>query len=285
MIVDEELARAGAPPKPSLGYLIQGISHHGSESIKDRFLPGLINGRDRWCQGFSEPDAGSDLASLRTTATLDGDEYVIDGHKIWTSYSDVAEWCIVLARTDPDVPKHKGLSAFAVPMHQPGIEQRPLKMINGITTEFGQVAFDGARVPADEHDRRAGRGLAAGDDRSSATSASRPSSASRRATSKAVQDLEATARQDPGGRVGRARRPARVGVRAGRDAAHPHGTPPVGAIRRRGPRVRRVDRQAADDVGRADASATRRCRSVSPTRSPAAAPTSSTSTCTAVRRA
>jgi len=148
VIVDEELALAGAPPKPSLGYLIQGISHHGSEAIKDRFLPGLINGRDRWCQGFSEPDAGSDLASLRTTALRDGDEYVINGHKIWTSYSDVADWCLVLARTDPDVPKHKGLSAFAVPMHQPGIEQRPLRMINGITTEFGQVEFDDARVPA-----------------------------------------------------------------------------------------------------------------------------------------
>ncbi len=148
VIVDEELARAGAPPKPSLGYLIQGISRHGSEAVKARFLPGLISGRDRWCQGFSEPDAGSDLASLRTTAVLDGDEYVIDGHKIWTSYSDVAEWCLVLARTDPDVPKHKGLSAFAVPMRQPGIEQRPLRMINGITTEFGQVSFDHARVPA-----------------------------------------------------------------------------------------------------------------------------------------
>ena len=148
VIVDEELAAAGAPPKPSLGYLIQGISRHGSQAIKDRFLPGLINGRDRWCQGFSEPDAGSDLASLRTTATLDGDEYVLDGHKIWTSYSDVAEWCIVLARTDPDVAKHKGLSAFAVPMRQSGIEQRPLRMINGITTEFGQVTFDDARVPA-----------------------------------------------------------------------------------------------------------------------------------------
>ena len=146
VIVDEELARAGAPPKPSLGYLIEALSHHGSEAIKDRFLPGLINGRDRWCQGFSEPDAGSDLASLRTTATRDGDEYVINGHKIWTSYSDVAEWCLVLARTDPDVPKHKGLSAFAVPMRQPGIQQRPLPMINGITTEFGQVTFDGARV-------------------------------------------------------------------------------------------------------------------------------------------
>ena len=148
VIVDEELARAGAPPKPSLGYLIQGISRHGSEDIKDRFLPGLINGRDRWCQGFSEPDAGSDLASLRTSAVRDGDEFVLNGHKIWTSYSDVADWCIVLARTDPDVPKHKGLSAFAVQMHQPGIEQRPLRMINGITTEFGQVTFDDARVPA-----------------------------------------------------------------------------------------------------------------------------------------
>jgi alkylation response protein AidB-like acyl-CoA dehydrogenase len=79
----------------------------------------------------------------------DGDDYVIDGHKIWTSYSDVADWCFLLARTDPAVPKHKGLSAFAVPMHQRGIEQRPLRMINGITKEFGQVIFDGARVPAE----------------------------------------------------------------------------------------------------------------------------------------
>jgi alkylation response protein AidB-like acyl-CoA dehydrogenase len=148
VIVDEELALAGAPAKPSLGYLIQGISRHGSAALKDRFLPGLINGRDRWCQGFSEPDAGSDLASLRTTAVRDGDDYVVNGHKIWTSYSDVADFCLVLARTDPDVPKHKGLSAFAVPMHQSGIEQRPLRMINGITTEFGQVTFDEARVPA-----------------------------------------------------------------------------------------------------------------------------------------
>ena len=196
VIVDEELARAGAPPKPSLGYLIQGISHHGSEAIKDRFLPGLINGRDRWCQGFSEPDAGSDLASLRTTATLDGDEYVIDGHKIWTSYSDVAEWCIVLARTDPDVPKHKGLSAFAVPMHQPGIEQRPLKMINGITTEFGQVAFDGARVPAANMIGEPGEGW-----RLAMTIVSHEREPAELGFAsrylKAVQDLEATARQDP----------------------------------------------------------------------------------------
>jgi len=149
VIVDEELARFGAPPKPSLGYLIQGLLEHGNDDVKARFLPGLINGRDRWCQGFSEPDAGSDLASLRTTAVRDGDEYVVNGHKIWTSYSDVAEWCIVLARTNPDVAKHKGISAFAVPMDQPGVEQRPLQMINGVTTEFGQVAFDDARVPAE----------------------------------------------------------------------------------------------------------------------------------------
>jgi alkylation response protein AidB-like acyl-CoA dehydrogenase len=148
VILDDELAAAGAPPRPSLGYLVQGITVHASDAIKGRFLPGIISGRERWCQGFSEPDAGSDLASLRTTAVRDGDDYVIDGHKVWTSYSDVADWCFLLARTDPEVPKHKGISAFAVPMRQAGVEQRPLRMINGITSEFGQVRFDGARVPA-----------------------------------------------------------------------------------------------------------------------------------------
>jgi alkylation response protein AidB-like acyl-CoA dehydrogenase len=148
VILDEELAAAGAPPRPSLGYLVQGITVHASDAIKDRFLPGIISGRDRWCQGFSEPDAGSDLASLRTTAVRDGDDYVINGHKIWTSYSDVADWCFLLARTDPDAPKHRGLSMLAVPMDQPGVEQRPLRMINGITSEFGQVLFDGARTSA-----------------------------------------------------------------------------------------------------------------------------------------
>jgi len=147
VILDEELAAAGAPPRPSLGYLVQGITVHAGDAIKDRFLPGIISGRDRWCQGFSEPDAGSDLASLRTTATRDGDDFVVNGHKIWTSYSDVADWCFLLARTDLAVLKHKGLSLLAVPMGQPGVEQRPLRMINGITSEFGQVLFDGARTP------------------------------------------------------------------------------------------------------------------------------------------
>jgi alkylation response protein AidB-like acyl-CoA dehydrogenase len=148
VILDEELAAAGAPPRPSLGYLVTGLGRHGSPELCRRFLPGLINGTQRWCQGFSEPGAGSDLASLTTTAVRDGDEYVISGHKIWTSHSDVADWCLLLARTDPEAPRHRGISAFVISMHQPGIQQRPLKMISGISTEFGQVTFDGARVPA-----------------------------------------------------------------------------------------------------------------------------------------
>jgi alkylation response protein AidB-like acyl-CoA dehydrogenase len=143
VILDEELIAAGAPPRPSVGYLVRGFLEHGNEDVRRRFLPGLVSGRDRWCQGFSEPDAGSDLASLRTR---EGDQYVLHGHKVWTSYSDAADWCLLLARTDPEVPPHRGITAFAVPMRQPGIEQRPLTMINGITREFGEVLFDGARV-------------------------------------------------------------------------------------------------------------------------------------------
>ncbi|MFW0793919.1 acyl-CoA dehydrogenase family protein [Gordonia sp. CPCC 205515] len=150
VILDEELTIAGAPPRPSLGYLLHGLGRHASSELQQRFLPGMINGTERWCQGFSEPGAGSDLASLRTTATREGDDYVINGHKIWTSYSDVADWCLLLARTDRDAPRHRGISAFIISMHQDGVEQRPLKMISGITTEFGQVVFDGARVPADQ---------------------------------------------------------------------------------------------------------------------------------------
>lgn len=150
VIVDEELARAGAPPRPSLGYLVVGLGRHASTQLQQRFLPGMIDGTQRWCQGFSEPGAGSDLASLTTTATRDGDDYIISGHKIWTSYSDVADWCLLLARTDKDAPRHRGISAFIISMHQPGISQRPLQMINGVTTEFGQVLFDGASVPASQ---------------------------------------------------------------------------------------------------------------------------------------
>jgi len=160
VIVDEELARAGAPPRPSLGYLVVGLGRHGDPELQQRFLPGMIDGTERWCQGFSEPGAGSDLASLTTTATRVGDDYLVHGHKIWTSYSDVADWCLLLARTDPDAPRHRGISAFVVAMDQPGIAQRPLQMINGVTTEFGQVTFDGATVPASQMVGAPGEGWA-----------------------------------------------------------------------------------------------------------------------------
>jgi alkylation response protein AidB-like acyl-CoA dehydrogenase len=158
VIVDQELAEAEAPSRPSVGYLVTGIMSHGSTEAKARFLPKLISGEDRWCQGFSEPDSGSDLASLRTTAERDGDEYVIHGHKVWTSYSDVANWCFLLARTELEGKKHKGLSVFGVRMDQPGVEQRPLKMINGVTREFGEVIFDGARVPVENMIGEPGQG-------------------------------------------------------------------------------------------------------------------------------
>ena len=256
VIVDEELAAAGAPPKPGLGYLIQGITRHGSEEICDRFLPALISGRDRWCQGFSEPDAGSDLASLRTRAVRDGDEYVIEGHKVWTSYSDVADWCMLLARTDPDAPKHKGISAFVVPMHQPGIEQRPLKMINGVTSEFGQVLFDGARVPAANMIGEPGEGWALA--MTVVSHEREPAELGYVARySKLVKELEATVRAWPDrygpdqlAALGRASR--RVG-----DAASARASTPLRASRRDRPRSRRLDRQVADDRDRADRRARR----------------------------
>src|SRR5258708_24448636 len=144
VILDEELAAAGAPPRPSLGYLVTGLGHHASPELCRRFLPGMINGTERWCQGLSEPGAGSDLASLTTTPLRDVDDYAINGHKIWTSYSDVADWCLLLARTSPEAPRHKGISAFVISMHQPGIGQRPLMMISGVSTAVGQVLFDRA---------------------------------------------------------------------------------------------------------------------------------------------
>ncbi len=164
VIVDEEIAKAGAPARPSLGYLVVGLSHHGDEELRQRFLPGMINGTERWCQGFSEPGAGSDLASLTTTAVRDGDEYVIAGHKIWTSYSDVADWCLVLARTDKDVPKHKGISAFIV-------DDAPARD-RAAAVEDDQRRHQGVRPgrvrrrqgAGRQHGRRAGRRVETGDD-------------------------------------------------------------------------------------------------------------------------
>ena len=149
-ILMDEIQQAPAPYSLAFNISMVGpvIAAFGSEAQKQKFLAPTANLDIWWCQGFSEPGAGSDLASLSTTAVLDGDSYVINGHKVWTSYSDVADWCLLLARTDPVAPRHRGISGFIVSMHQPGVQQRPLTMISGVSTEFGQVLFDGARVPA-----------------------------------------------------------------------------------------------------------------------------------------
>ena len=148
VILDEELAAAGTPPRPSLGYLVQGITTHANEDIQNRFLPGLISGRERWCQGFSEPDAGSDLANIKTRAVLDGDEWVLNGQKVWTTLAHHAQWIFAVCRTDPDAPKHKGLSYLLVPMDQPGIDVKPLKQLTG-SAEFNEVFFTDARTAKD----------------------------------------------------------------------------------------------------------------------------------------
>ena len=121
---------------------------HGSSDQQRRFLPGILAGTERWCQGYSEPDAGSDLASLRTRATRDGDEWVIDGHKVWTSLADLAHWAFVLCRTGLPDSRHRGISYLLVPMDQPGVEIRPLRDLTGHATDFCEVHFEGARTDA-----------------------------------------------------------------------------------------------------------------------------------------
>ena len=147
-ILAEELARADAPAVPNflgLGLCAPALIHHGSEEQRRRYIPAMLNADEIWCQGFSEPGAGSDLASLRTRAEIDGDEFVLNGQKCWTTFGPYADWIFVLARTDPD-DRYGGISFILVDLATAGIEMRPIKQITG-ESEFGEVFFDNVRVP------------------------------------------------------------------------------------------------------------------------------------------
>lgn len=147
----EEYARAGAPARIGhMGEQLAGptIAAFGTQEQKDRFLPGILSGTELWCQGYSEPDAGSDLANVRTRAVLRDDGWHLDGQKVWTSLAHLADWCFVIARTDPEATRHKGLSYLLVPMDQPGVEVRPIVQLTG-TSEFNEVFFDDAVTAAD----------------------------------------------------------------------------------------------------------------------------------------
>ena len=148
-IYGQEMTRARAPqPANGLGIGIVGptLMEHGTETQKQRYIPKILNADEIWCQGFSEPNSGSDLASLQTKAVLDGDDFLVNGQKIWTSLGQYADWCILLVRTDTDVPKHRGISYLLVDMHSPGVTVRPLKQITG-NSEFNETFFDNVRVP------------------------------------------------------------------------------------------------------------------------------------------
>ena len=150
IIFAEEYARAQAPARVNhMGenLLAPTIIEYGTPEQQQRFLPGILRGDERWCQGYSEPNAGSDLANVATRAVLDGDEWVINGQKVWTSLAHVSHWCFVVARTDPESARHKGLSFLLVPMDQPGVEVRPIVQITG-GGEFNEVFFDDARTAA-----------------------------------------------------------------------------------------------------------------------------------------
>jgi alkylation response protein AidB-like acyl-CoA dehydrogenase len=151
LIFNEEYARANAPQRCNFfGEQLLGptLMAFGTEAQEQRFLGPILRSEEYWCQGFSEPEAGSDLANIKTTAVLDGDEWRITGQKVWTSLGHIADWIFLVCRTDPSAAKHRGLTFLLCPMDQPGVDLRPIRQLTG-TAEFNEVFLDDARTPAD----------------------------------------------------------------------------------------------------------------------------------------
>jgi alkylation response protein AidB-like acyl-CoA dehydrogenase len=151
VIFHEEYARARAPGRIGhIGEQLLGatVAALGTDAQRRRFLPAIARGEELWCQGYSEPNAGSDLAGVQTRAERAGGSWRIHGQKIWTSHAQIADWCFVVCRTDPAAPRHRGLSYLLVPMRQGGVTVRPIRQMTG-TSEFCEVFFDGAETPLD----------------------------------------------------------------------------------------------------------------------------------------